>query len=234
MAVALTTEQRTALQGPAIAIRVLADFYLGSGRYSFWDGVEHMSIGGQEYLAAGAFASITPISFGSDLGAEGIEITLDATRLLSGTEDASDPAELLATIHEEAYHPKRVEVRFAFFSAETGELVLSLKRFAGIIDQIEIREVPPSSDGPGAALMVMRCESVARRYGRREGRTRSHEDHQEIWPGDDFYKFMSASVTAERRILWGRQATPGSTNVGGGGGGGGGGSIEDYVLINIV
>ena len=206
MAVPLTPEQRLALRQHAIGLRVLVDLYLGSGRYSFWDGAEHYTIGGQLYLAAGAFAQISAISYGQDLGAEGMEIIFDATRLLDVSPEPFDPAALLATIHEEAYHQRRIDIRFWFFDAETGAEVLVLRRFAGIIDQIEINEAPGGDDGPGSATMRIKCESVARRYGRREGRTRSHEDQQEIWGAgqDDFFKFTSASIAGERRLMWGR------------------------------
>jgi hypothetical protein len=193
-----------------VAIRVLVDLYLGSGRYSFWDGHQHASLDGQTYLAAGAFSTISGISFGQDLGADGVEITFDASRLLAASTEPFDPAALLATVHDEAYHQKRVDIRFAFFDAETGALVLTVRRFGGIIDQIEIRETPGGDEGPGSAAMIIRCESVARRYGRREGRTRSHEDQTEIWPGDDFFKFTQSTVASERRLIWGRKPTAGA------------------------
>jgi hypothetical protein len=206
VAVTLTAEQRLALRDHAIGLRVLVDLYLGSGTYRFWDGAEHYTIDGNQYLAAGAFAQISQIGYGQDLGAEGMEIVFDASRLLNVSPEAFDPAALLATIHDEAYHQKRVDVRFWFFSGETGAEVLQLRRFAGIIDQIEIKEVPPSGDGPGGALMVIKCESVARRYGRREGRVRSHEDQADIWAGtDDFFKFVGSSIAGETTLYWGRK-----------------------------
>ncbi|MGL5116504.1 MAG: hypothetical protein ACRC7C_14390 [Beijerinckiaceae bacterium] len=219
MALALTGAQRALLRGPAIAIRVLVDLYLGSGRYSFWDGAEHMTLSGQMYLAAGAFSSVSSISFGQDLGADGIEIVFDATRLLEGSPEPFDPAALLATIHDETYHQKRVDIRFAFFDPETGEQALTVRRFGGVIDQIEIRDAPPGEDGPGGALMVIRCESIARRYGRREGRTRSHEDQTEIWGADDFFKFTSSTIASERNIVWGRKPAGAGGALGGGGSG---------------
>jgi len=209
MAVTLTDAQRRALREKAVALRVLVDLYLGSGRYSFWDGDAHASFEGQTYLAAGAFATVSQISYGQDLGAEGIEITFNASTLLAQSAEPFDPAALLSTIHAEAYHQRRIDVRFAIFDAETGALVLLIRRFAGLIDQIEIREVPSGDEGPGGALMVIKCESVARRYGRREGRTRTHEDQQEIWGAgvDDFFKFVASSISGETRLLWGRAPT---------------------------
>lgn len=220
MAVTLTDEQRALLRGPSLAICTLVDFYFGSGRYSFWDGVQHMDFDGQRYLAAGAYASVSSISFGQDLGADGVEIVFDATRLLGASIETFDPASMLATIHDEAYHQKRIEIRFAFLSAETGAVAMTLKRFAGVVDQIEIREVPPQGEEPGAAQMVIRAESVARRYGRREGRTRSHEDQTAIWGTDDFFKFTTSTISQERNIMWGRKPVGGGGAVGPGPGGG--------------
>ncbi len=236
MAVTLTSDQRAALRSGAIAIRTMVDLYLGSGRYSFWDGPAHQSFEGQTYLAAGALASVSTISFGSDLGAEGIEIVLDGSRLLgqgAGIDvSPTDAAALLATIHDETYHQRRIVVRFVFFAAETGAHVLTLPRFSGLIDQIEIRDEPGNEDTPGRALMVMKCESVARRYGRREGRVRSHEDQNEIYLGDDFFKHTSASVSQERNLIWGR-ASPGMSNVTNGGPGSGGPSTHFTDITTI-
>ncbi|MBI1188325.1 MAG: DUF2163 domain-containing protein [Alphaproteobacteria bacterium] len=206
MALNLTPDQRAALRGHALGIRALADVYLDSGRYSFWDGDAHLNLNGALYLAAGAFAGATHISYGADLGAEGLELTLDGTRLAALSPDPLDPAQILATIEEETYQQRRVEVRFAFFSMETHALLFTLRRFAGVIDQIEQRT--ELSDDGARRLLIVKCESVARRYGRRLGRTRSNEDQQAIFPGDEFFKYVVPAVTTQGSLYWGKNPPP--------------------------
>jgi hypothetical protein len=207
MAVALTVDQRNALRGHAIAIRTLIDIYLDSGRYSFWDGDPNGEFDGTTYLAAAALGWISPISMSQDLGAEGVEMTLDGSRLVEGSPDALDAAALLGSIELESYQLRRTEIRFAFFSAETGELLLLLRRHTGSIDQI--RQLEEIDDSGGARqLMVVAVESLARRYGRRAGRTRSHEDQTEIFAGDTFFKFTASSIAKQGALTWGRPGTP--------------------------
>jgi hypothetical protein len=201
MAVALTPEQRQALRGP-LAIRVLIDLYLDSGRFSFWDGEGHVNFDGTRYLAAGAFLSAGSVTMGADLGVENVTLTLDGTRLVAAAAEEADPGALLATFGQENYQQRRIEIRFAIFDALTGELVLLLRRFAGLIQQAILSEAI-SEAGAAVALRVV-CESVARRYGRRGGRTRSHEDQTAIFAGDDFFKFVASTVLKERTIYWGR------------------------------
>lgn len=207
MALPLTPDQRQALRGP-VAIRILVDLYLDSGRYSFWDGDAHAAFNGATYLSAAAVGGVSPISLGQDLGAEGITLTLDGTRLLEIAGDPRDPAEVLGTFEDENYQQRAVDVSYAFFSMETQALILVQRRFAGLIDQAPIQERPPGDDGPGAVILTINCESLARRYGRRVGRLRSHDDQQEIWPGDDFYKFKASTLANERNLLWGRKGDP--------------------------
>lgn len=212
MAIPLTADQRAALRGHAIAIRTLIDIYLDSGRYSFWDGGENFTYDGATYVDASAFASVSAISAGQDLGAEGVTLTLNGTKLLEAAGDPSDPAAILGTIENEIYQLRRVEIRFAFFSAETGELLLVVRRYAGLIDQA--RQEEEMGEGAVASLLVLAVESIVRRYGRRGGRTRSHEDQQEIWLGDTFFKYTASAVGRAGTLFWGRKP-PGSGAVSG-------------------
>lgn len=210
MALPLTPDQRAALRRGAIGARAMLDLYLGSGRYSFWDGDDHETINGVTYISAGAFATISDISYGIDLGADGIEIVFDATRLLNASPDPFDPVKLLSTINAEDYHQRRAELRLVLFDAETREQILLVRSFTGVIDQMPIEE-SPGEDG-ASVLLIIRLESVARRYGRRVGRTRTHEDHQEIYPGDDFFRFVSSTVAKERQLYWGRMPPAGTVS----------------------
>lgn len=214
MAITLTTQQRALLRSGALAARCLIDFHLDSGRQSYWDGDEPMDFDGTTYVPASDFGEITAISLGLDLGAEGMEVRLNGTKLHEASPDPLDPGALFGTIEGENYQLRRVDIRFAFFSAETGELVLLIRRFAGFIDQIQQKE-EIGDDGRMTEWLIVKLESIARRYGVRGGRTRSHDDQQDIWPGDTFFKFTADSSSKAGTLFWGR----GNSKAGGGGGG---------------
>lgn len=205
MPIALTADERAALEAEAVAIRTLVDFHLDTGRVSFWDGDSVRAFDGTDYIPIGDYGEVGEISMGTDLGAEGIELKLNGTKLVEDAPDASDPGALFGAIEDETYQLRRVDVRFAFFSAETGALIFVKKRYAGLIDQMrQVEEIASQTDAAEEWLIVS-LESVARRYGVRGGRTRSNEDQQAIFPGDTFFKYTSPSVAKQGSLIWGRK-----------------------------
>lgn len=213
MAIALTPAQRAMLRSGALKIRTLVDVHLDSGRCSFWDGEGAWSTGDTTYLPAAEFGEISTISAGADLGAEGMEMRLNGSALMRASPEPSDPRALFATLEQEDYQLRRVDVTFAFFDGETDELVLLMRRYAGFIDQV--RQTEEIAEGGSAEWLIFALESIVRRYGVRGARTRSHEDQQEIWPGDTFFKFTAPSIATQSSRYWGRKS-PATAAPGGG------------------
>lgn len=212
MAVPLTTGQRNALRSGPLALYLCVELDLDSGTVRFWDGPDHVDIDGDTYYAIGAYAGCTTISMGADLGGQGIELTLDATKLLGDAGDVSDPAYFLSTIISDGgYRQRPMRAAYSFWNAQTGVHLLQIRKFTGLIDQMEIRE-EPGGDGSGQALLKVRCESMTLRYGQRVGRIRGNEDQQEIFAGDEFFKLCAGSIATERELLWGHKGakTPSS------------------------
>ncbi len=222
MAVALTTDERAALQRGAIAIRTLIDVHLDSGdggRQSLWDGDSDLDYDGVTYRATPEdIISIGSISAGQDLGAEGVQVRVNGTRLRELNPDAGHPAALFGTITGLNYQMRRFDIRFAFFNSETGALIMVKRRFAGFISHMSQSEEIDESTGRAACWLTINLESIVLRYSNRAARTRSHDDQQEIWPGDTGCKFV-ASVAANSTLSWGRAPV----GVAGGGGGAPGG-----------
>lgn len=213
MPITLTDAQRAALSANQVAVRALLDLHLDSGRYSFWDGPEHWAFDGTTYYAAGDFGEISSISMGQDLGAEGIEVRLNGTRMLASSSVAFDPIDLFGSIERETYHLRPLNVSFAFFDTTTWAPMFTLRRFTGLIDQIrQTEEIEDSSSAQlPEAVLVIAAESVARRYGERSGRVRSHEDQSEIHPGDEFFKYTNPTVGRQGSLWWGRKPPQSST-----------------------
>jgi len=227
MPITLTADQRAALRRNAIGVRTLMDIYLDSGRYSFWDGWRNWTYGGAAYLAAAEFCEMSAIQTGQDLGAEGITVKLNGTKLLDGVPGGGDPGALFGQIEAETYQLRRVNIQFAFIDAETRALLFVIRRYSGLIDQFRQSE-EMGADGRAQAILTMSLESVARRYGNRGGRTRSHEDQNEIWPGDTGLKFVSASIAGAGAVYWGR-SKPAAVGVHSGGSGGVFGRVNDAI-----
>lgn len=205
MPIALSAEQRALLRSGALAIRTLIDLHFDGGRVSVWDGHEHFAFDGVTYVACADFGEISAISLGQDLGAEGVELRLNGTRLLEASPDPFDLAAVFGTVEQENYQLRRVDIRFAFFDADTGALALLVRRFAGFIDQIrQVEEV--GDDGQMTSWLIVSCESIARRYGVFGGRTRSHDDQLDIWAGDTGFKFTANAVMKSGTLYWGRMA----------------------------
>lgn len=205
MAIALTAEQRVMLRRGSLAIRTLIDFYLDSGRYSLWDGDSAFSFEGQTYMPSSDVVDIGVISLGSDLGAEGMELRVNGTKLRETSPDPFDPAALFGTIENENYQMRRVDIRFAFFDAESGVLLLVKRRYAGFIDQArQLEEI--GDDGMAQCWLVFALESIARRYSVRGARTRTHDDQQDIWAGDTGFKLTASSIAKRGSLYWGRLA----------------------------
>ncbi len=203
MAVTLTAAQRALLQSGRVAVRTLMDFYLDSGRASFWDGHQNMAFDGTTYYAASDVLEISAINLGRELGAEGITIRLNGTKLQEASPDPLDPGALFGTMESVNYQMRRVEIRFAFFDPDTGAMIMVVRRYTGFIDQArQVEDV--NDDGSMQCWLVLSIESILRRYGVRGGRTRSHDDQQDIWASDTGFKFTASTIEKQGTLYWGR------------------------------
>lgn len=206
MPIVLTDNQREALRRNAIAVRMLCDFWFDSGRYSFWDGGAHWSVDDTTYYATGDFAEASSVSLGQDLGAEGITIKLNGTRMLeAGLLRTQDPGAFFGTIEDETYQLRPMTMSYAFFDMRTRQFLMTVPRFDGLVDQI--RQVEEINEGSGEieSFLVIAAESVARRYSLRGGRTRSRDDHREIWPDDEFFDYTAQTTAKGGSLWWGRK-----------------------------
>lgn len=206
MPIPMTAAEIAALEESEAAVRTLIDFYLPSGRYSFWDGPAHWQYDNTRYLACSDFGQISSITYAFDLGAEGIEMKLNGTKLQELSPDPLDPGALFGSIENENYQMRPCVIRFVFIDPRSGRVLFTKRRYLGLIDQMMQTDEPDEESGVFNAYLVVKLESAARRYGLRGGRTRSNADQQEIWPGDEFFKFTEESAARNSDIWWGRTA----------------------------
>lgn len=218
MAISLTSDQKTSLREDPLGIFLCVDLFLDAGTQRFWDGPETTAIGGNTYVATGGYAGASAVSQIADLGASGVELSLDASALLNAAGDPTDPAYFISQIIAAGgYRQRRQEWNYSIWNGKTGVHIFQRRCFTGVIDQMVIRQA-----ASGTARLVVRGESLTLRYGQRIGRVRNHEDQQELYPGDDFFKLCSGSIATEKNIIWGGKtaSTKGSAAAGGAVGGG--------------
>lgn len=212
MAYPFTSPQKSALRSGPLALFLCVDLDLDSGTVRFWDGPENAEIDSEDYIAIGAYAGCSSVSMGADIGGAGVELTLDATKLLAAGSDITDPAYFLSTIISDGgYRQRPMRVYFSLWNAETGAHIRQVRRFTGLIDQMEIRE-EPAADGAGHAILKVRCESMTLRYGQRNGRVRGNEDQQEIYSGDKFFELCAGAVAMEKELRWGHKGATTAPN----------------------
>lgn len=219
MARSFTSDERILLRSPNIKGRFLLTFYLDEGTYRFCDDVEDLSDGTNTYIGASALAQCSDIRSSGNLAAEPVTLVIDGTRI--GASGFTDPASLFRDILALKLHQRRVDIHLGIAYADSATLTLVKPIYAGKINNARV--VDPKLDfspegmqeGPGNLEITL--DSLASRYGRVSGRTRSHADQQEIDPTDMFFSFIQ-SMAQSRDLYWGKKGPNGENGYIGGGG----------------
>lgn len=218
MARPLTTEQRALLRSPTLEANLLVSMWLDEGPVHFCDNTDDVTDGTTVWNGAAVLLAATEIRASSPLVAEGVNITLDGTRLYNA--GVEDPGYIIGALFEVAFHQRRVDMLYGFRAQGESQIQLVIPAYAGKINHIRVIDEATDlqSDEPQASKMEMQLDALAARYGRRSYRTRSHDDHQQLAPGDMFFSFVHSAVQNEGKLFWGKKAptaaatptTPGS------------------------
>lgn len=207
MARPFTTAELALLKSGKLHGRLLTTWYLDSGTYRFCDDPEDCTDGTYTYIGASALFSCTDIASGTGTAAEGITFVVDGTRVLEAA--SIDPAELFAGILSLNLHQKVVTIAIGLSAYESTTFGLVRTIYTGKTNNAKLvwpQTAAPSDKGtpvaPGPANLQISIDSLAARYGRVTGRTRSHNDQQELAPGDLFFEFTIAAV-ANSILYWG-------------------------------
>ena len=195
--------------------RLLVTFYLDSGTYRFCDDVVNMYNGQHIYIGASALLGSVEIRSGDDLAAEPVTLYLDGNRMTQF--GIQDPAKVLAEIMQSLASQRRVDWALGLSAIDSEEIQITIPIFAGKInsyrlidDSVEL----DSKDEVPASLEIV-IDALASRYNHATNRTRSHEDQQEIAPGDMFYSFTVDAQDSEQLLYWGKKAPRGTSSGGG-------------------
>lgn len=199
---ALTTDQRTALEARAVMRRMFiwveaTDPVTGDPEpVGFWDDVGDVELDGKTYHGSGSVISISPLTAKGDLTIPGLELTLSGIDIT---------AEVLARAKTIAQTPITVSV--GLFNPADHELIPPLfPYFVGYIDDCTIRTPAEGGD----STMVFTCESASRALTRISTATRSNASEVERDADDAFYSYTGAQ--RDKPLYFGR-AAPGAPNL---------------------
>jgi hypothetical protein len=220
---AFTNDQLDLISG-SMKVRVLAEFILDTGTYSFCDDMWDLSDGINTYIGANALFANVDIKSADGLSAESVTLTIDGNRI--GQSGFTDPAELFRGILGLNYQGRRVNLYLGFMPVESQDITLTVAMYSGLINSIKVMD-PAFNMIEGSAtgdvtksvaapqgVMTIALDSLAIRYNRSTYRTRSHADQQNISRYDMFFSFVDAVVANEFVLYWGAKAPTPPTNVG--------------------
>ena len=162
-----------------------------------WSGYGTITVGSVTYLGSGSLGTISPVEETTDLAARGINFQLSGV-----------PTALVAVALSENYQGKPCSVLFGALDA-TGALVSSpVTIFAGRMDVMSIND-----DGQNATI-IMTAENKLVDFRRPREVRYTHEEQQNIYPGDLGLEFVTA--IQEKQIYWGNAKLASPVNEGGG------------------
>lgn len=149
----------------------------------------HTSIGdlvtlGETYKGVGNLGSIAPIKEGTLPRSYGAQFTISGV----------DPA-LVATVQTEHYRGRDIRVYVGFLDSDHKVIGTPIQEWRGRMDYCDI------SIGASAAI-TLNAESRLADCDRARTRRYTHEDQQDLYPGDLGFEFVAAMVSKE--IVWGR------------------------------
>lgn len=206
MARLLTTEQRALLRSSDLKANLMITMWLDAGPVRFCDDIEDITYLGDTWVGASVLINSTEIRAGNALSAEGVTLVLDGNRLYQA--GISDPAAILGSLFQVHYTQRRVDLGYGFSANGETEVQLYINAYAGKINSARLLHEASDVDAsdPSAARLEVVLDALAARYNRRNYRTRSHADQQQIKPGDMFFSFVNSTVQNEAKIYWGKKA----------------------------
>lgn len=208
MARSFTTAQLDLLQSPGIRGRLLTTWWLDGGPYFFCDDVDDVSDGTNTYIGASLLAVCASINSSAPYAAEPVQLTLDGTRM----EEVgfTDPAGIFRDIFSMDLHNKRVDFAIGLSYPDVQQITLVIPVYAGRINYAKvtypkINFTPEEVGKPNPGNLEFYFDSLATRYSRIMGRTRSQVDHMTVDSTDNFFKFCVESAI-DTQLFWGSKS----------------------------
>lgn len=208
---ALTAPQKALLRSDCQA-RLLATFFLDEGTYRFCDDAVNVSDGTNTWVGASALSSNVEVRSGKDLAAEPVTLVCDGNRMAQF--GIQDPARVLRDMMGYLAQQRRIDWALGIGYPDSETLSLVIPIYAGKINNYRMIDDEVSLDNQDevSSKLEIVIDALAARYDRATYRTRSHDDQQEIAPGDNFYSFTADAAISDSTLYWGKDAPYGAVS----------------------
>lgn len=185
----LTGPVSTAVAASTVRLAYLVELAFDSGPVRVWTGTGtyDWTATGRTFTGAGTLLEVSPVEESQRVEANGIDITLSG---ISST--------ILGYALAENYRNRRARVWLALFDPDTSALIADpVSVFAGRMDTMQI------TDAGETAQVRIACESRLIDLQRARERRFTHEDQQDLYPGDLGLEYVAG--LQEREIAWGKE-----------------------------
>lgn len=190
MARNLTELMRQAAGAGVVAPAFLVRMDFSSGPLRAWSGTGALVWNGETFTGTGVLGGISAIDETKKTSANGIELSLSGI-----------PSDLIGKALMDQYRGRRVRIWLALFDTSRPDSAVMLDNpvqvFGGRMDTMRI------SDNGETSTIVVSCESRLVDMERPRERRYTHEDQQELYPGDRGLEYVASLPTKE--VLWGRK-----------------------------
>lgn len=189
LSVAMLAAINAARVRPAYFVHLALD----TGALRVWSGTGTYTLDGADYLGVGDFGGQSEIEEGKTIAANGLALSLSGV-----------PSDQIAMTLAEKYRGRTVYERMVLFDLSTlAPIADPAIVFAGRIDTMAIRD-----DGPTSSISVA-CESRLVDLDRARERRYTHEDQQELYPGDTSFRYVPG--LQDKEVPWNQKPNAGAS-----------------------
>ena len=180
----LSTAQRSAAAAPVVRPVMLVRLDFANQPVLAHTGLGDLVCNGETYKGVGNLGGIGAIKEGTQARSYGAQFTLSGI----------DPA-LVATVQVEHYRGRDVRVFQGLLDANYQLIGTPVQEWRGRMDYCDIQL-------GATASITMNAESRLADCDRARERRYTHEDQQDLYPGDQAFEFVAAMVNKD--IVWGK------------------------------
>lgn len=187
----LTGPQIAAFAANVARVAYLVELSLDSGTLYLATASVDVKFGGRTWVGLGMLADVSPISESTDLAATGLRLTLSGVPLALRSIAATEPV-----------RNRKCIVRTVIYNQNWQAIDGAIDEFAGRMDAPQLSTSGADAGGNRTAVITINVEQDMMDHAR-GGRYRrhTHEDQQELYPGDDFY--LGADEISLQSVKWG-------------------------------
>jgi hypothetical protein len=164
----LTAAIKAELSKDQVQIALFVEMIFDSGALRLWSGIGDRILNGNTFNGAGQFGKIDRIEESAgDIKAAGITLSLSGI-----------PANLRALAEDEDCQGRPVNVWLGFFDSDWTLIANAVKLNGYLMDY------PIIEEGGSTCTITVFCESILADLERPKVRRYTHEDQQDLYPGD--------------------------------------------------